>query len=65
MVSRLAQEEGILSGSSGGAAVHAALQVAKRLGPDKVVATIIPDSSERYLSKGIYSNWADAEPNDG
>ncbi|HUF18852.1 MAG TPA: cysteine synthase A [Thermoanaerobaculia bacterium] len=65
MVSRLAAEEGILSGSSGGAAVHAAVEVARRLGPEKVVATIIPDSAERYLSKGIFSNWADADPNDG
>lgn len=65
MVSRLAAEEGILSGSSGGAAVHAAVEVARRLGPGKVVATIIPDSAERYLSKGIFSNWADADPNDG
>ena len=65
MVSRLAQEEGLLSGSSGGAAVHAAVEVARRLGPGKVVATIIPDSAERYLSKGIFSNWSEAEPNDG
>lgn len=65
MVARLAQEEGLLSGSSGGAAVHAAVEIARRLGPGKVVATIIPDSAERYLSKGIFSNWSEAEPNDG
>ncbi len=65
MVSRLAAEEGILSGSSGGAAVQAAVEVARRLGTGKVVATIIPDSAERYLSKGIFSNWAEADPNDG
>jgi len=57
MVARLAAEESILSGSSGGANVVAALAVARRLGPGKRVVTIIPDSSERYLSKGIYSNW--------
>jgi cysteine synthase A len=54
MVRKLAREEGVLSGSSGGAAVHGALQVATRLGPDKRVATIIPDSAERYLSKKIF-----------
>lgn len=59
MVARLAREEGILSGSSGGANVTAALEVAARLGEGKTVVTVIPDSSERYLSKGIYSNWRD------
>ncbi|HVT45948.1 MAG TPA: cysteine synthase A [Thermoanaerobaculia bacterium] len=59
MVRRLAAEEGILSGSSGGANVHAAIAVAIRLGRGKRVVTVIPDSSERYLSKGIYSKWGD------
>jgi cysteine synthase A len=54
MVKRLAAEEGLLAGSSGGAMVHAALQVAKRLGPGKRVVTFIPDSAERYLSKKIF-----------
>jgi cysteine synthase len=53
-VKRLAAEEGVLAGSSGGAAVFAALQIAQRLGPGKRVATIIPDSAERYLSKKIF-----------
>jgi cysteine synthase len=53
MVRRLASEEGILAGSSAGATVHAAVAVAKRLGPGKRVATIIPDSAERYLSKHV------------
>ena len=55
MVRRLAREEGVLAGSSGGAAVHAAVEVAGRLGSGKRVATIIPDSAERYLSKKIFS----------
>ena len=38
----------------GGAAVYAALQVAKRLGTGKRVVTVIPDSAERYLSKDIF-----------
>jgi cysteine synthase len=54
MVKRLAAQEGVLAGSSGGAAVSAALMVARRLGAGKRVATIIPDSAERYLSKKIF-----------
>ncbi len=54
MVRRLAAEEGVLGGSSAGAMVHAAMDVAKRLGAGKRVATIIPDSAERYLSKQIF-----------
>ncbi len=54
MVRRLAREEGVLAGSSAGAAVFAALAVAERLGPGKRVATIVPDSAERYLSKKIF-----------
>ncbi|MGA8762218.1 MAG: cysteine synthase A [Candidatus Sulfotelmatobacter sp.] len=53
-VKKLAAYEGVLAGSSGGAAVFAALQVARRLGAGKRVATIIPDSAERYLSKKIF-----------
>ncbi len=53
-VRRLAREEGLLGGSSAGAAVFAALAVAQRLGPGKRVATIVPDSAERYLSKKIF-----------
>lgn len=54
MVKSLAAQEGVLAGSSGGAAVFAALQVAKRLGKNKRVVTLIPDSAERYLSKKIF-----------
>jgi cysteine synthase A len=53
-VKALAAREGVLSGSSGGAAVFAALKVAKQLGAGKRVVTIIPDSAERYLSKKIF-----------
>jgi cysteine synthase len=53
-VKALAAQEGVLAGSSGGAAVFGALKVAKRLGRGKRVATIIPDSAERYLSKKIF-----------
>jgi cysteine synthase A len=54
MVRRLAAEEGLLGGSSAGAILHAALDVAARLGPGKRIATIVPDSAERYLSKKIF-----------
>jgi cysteine synthase len=57
MVARLAAEEGILGASSAGANVAAALEVARRLGPGKRVVTLIPDPSERYMSKGVYSRW--------
>jgi cysteine synthase A len=53
-VGELARKEGVFSGSSGGANVYAALQIAERLGAGKRVVTIIPDSAERYLSKGIF-----------
>ena len=53
-VKRLAAEAGVLAGSSGGAVVFAALAVARKLGAGKRVATIIPDSAERYLSKKIF-----------
>lgn len=57
MVKRLAVEEGILGGSSSGANVAAALQVAQKLGKGKRVVTLIPDAAERYISKGIFSKW--------
>ncbi|WP_428910352.1 cysteine synthase A [Niallia sp. Krafla_26] len=51
---RVGQEEGILGGISAGAAVHAALQVAKQLGKGKKVLAIIPDNGERYLSTALF-----------
>jgi cysteine synthase A len=54
MVKRLAAEEGLLGGSSSGAIVYAALEIARRLGAGKRLATIVPDSAERYLSKKIF-----------
>jgi len=46
----LAKEEGIFAGISSGAAVWAALKVAKTLGEGKIVVTLLPDTGERYLS---------------
>jgi cysteine synthase A len=51
---RVAREEGILGGISSGAAVHAALQVAHRLGKGKKVVAVIPSNGERYLSTQLY-----------
>jgi len=57
MVRQLARQEGVLAGSSGGANTWVALQIAKKLGPGKRVATVIPDSAERYLSKNIFETY--------
>jgi cysteine synthase A len=54
MVKRLASEEGLVGGSSSGAAVFAAVALAKELGAGKRIAVIVPDSAERYLSKKIF-----------
>jgi cysteine synthase A len=55
MVKRLAAEAGVFAGSSAGAMVCAAIEIAGELGPGKRVVTVIPDSAERYLSKGLLS----------
>jgi cystathionine beta-synthase len=54
---RLAREEGILAGGSGGTSVYAAVQVAQRLGEGKRVLMMVPDSGRNYLSKFYDDNW--------
>jgi cysteine synthase A len=54
MTRRLAREEGILTGISGGAAVHAAVAVGRELGAGKTVLAILPDTGERYLSTPVF-----------
>jgi cystathionine beta-synthase len=54
---RLAREEGLLAGGSAGTTVWAAIEVAKRLGPDATVLTMLPDSGRSYLSKFYDDNW--------
>lgn len=64
---RLAREEGHLVASSAGAASVGALEVAARIQHGKLdvpydsVVTVFPDSSERYLSKGIYRKFEEWE----
>ena len=61
---RLAREEGILAGISSGAAAWAAMQVASRLGTEKIVVTILPDTGERYLSTGLFDEPAPRQPDE-
>ncbi|KIL53730.1 cysteine synthase [Jeotgalibacillus alimentarius] len=51
---RAAREEGILGGISSGAAIYAALEVAKKMGKGKKVLAVIPSNGERYLSTPLY-----------
>lgn len=51
---RLASQEGILTGISSGAAVAAALKTARKIGKDKTIVVIAPDTGERYLSTELY-----------
>src|SRR5215212_3245636 len=54
---RMAREEGLLIGGSGGTAVHAAVEVAKQLGEGKTVVTLVPDSGRAYLSRFYDDNY--------
>jgi cystathionine beta-synthase len=54
---RLAREEGILGGGSGGTSVYAMLKTAERHGPEKTILTTIPDGGRGYLSKAYDDNW--------
>jgi cysteine synthase A len=59
MARRLAREEGVLAGISSGAALHVALEIAKR--PEsfaKRIVVVLPDSGERYLSTWLFEESA-------
>lgn len=51
---KIAKEEGVLVGISSGAAVYAAIQIAKKIGKGKKVVAVAPDGGEKYISMGIY-----------
>lgn len=51
-VREVARSESLLVGGSSGANIFASLKIARRLGPGKRVVTVVPDSAERYVSKG-------------
>jgi cystathionine beta-synthase len=59
MARRLVREEGIFCGGSSGAALVGAIRYAKkeRLGPDKNLVVLLPDSGSRYLSKVFNDDW--------
>ena len=55
MTRRLAKEEALFCGTSSGANMIAALRLARRLGPEKTVVTLLCDSGLKYLSTDLYS----------
>ncbi len=58
MTRRLAREEGIFAGISSGAAMWAALEVARRKGSEgKTIVTVLPDTGERYLSTWLFQEF--------
>jgi cystathionine beta-synthase len=57
MARRVSRDEGFLIGSSGGAAVSAAMVVARELDERHVVVVLVPDTGERYLSKVHSDAW--------
>ena len=54
---QVSKEEGILIGGSGGMAVAAAIDVAKRAAPDDIIVVLNPDSGRGYLSKVFDDAW--------
>ncbi len=56
MARRLAREEGLLVGTSSGLNIAAAMQIARELGPGKVVATVAVDSGLKYLAGDLFAN---------
>lgn len=54
MSDRLVREEGLFAGVSGGANVHASIELAGRLGGHKRIVTVLPDSGDRYLTEKKY-----------
>ena len=59
MVIRLSQEEGLLVGQSSGAAMMAALRIARQLSHGTVV-TVFPDFGSRYLTTNLWTTWKES-----
>ncbi len=57
MARRLIRHEGLLCGGSSGAAVWAAVEVARKIGPGKTIVTILPDSVRNYMTKFLDDLW--------
>jgi len=57
MARRLVREEGLFCGGSSGAIVHAAVQLAKEVGPGKTIIAVLTDSGARYISKYLSDSW--------
>jgi len=57
MARRLIRHEGLLCGGSCGAAVWAAVEIAKKYGPDKRIVTLLPDSVRNYMTKFLDDRW--------
>jgi cysteine synthase A len=54
MAKRIAREEGVFAGTSGGVNIVAAINLARELGPGKVVATVAVDTGLKYLAGDLY-----------
>ena len=62
MARQLARKEGIFAGTSSGGNVHAAIRIAKQLGPTARVVTLMIDSGLKYVSTDLYRNDSSAQP---
>ncbi len=54
---RACREEGLLCGGSSGSALQVAIEMAKELGPDKTVVTLLPDGGRAYITKYFSDEW--------
>jgi cysteine synthase A len=54
MAKRIAREEGVFAGTSSGVNIVAAINLARELGPGKVVATVAVDTGLKYLAGDLY-----------
>ena len=57
---KLARQEGIFTGISGGASFAAAIQIAEKAAPGSVILCMLPDTGERYLSSPLFEGIAEA-----